>query len=106
MFLSSIELRGSRSPRHSGGSDPAFPKSSRRRARRVPVSFSLLHLVEIGAIAFGLHIVAVDEPQRGGIDAVTQAAAIPRAVGDDVAEMAVAVGRTYLRADHAVRAVS
>src|SRR5262249_54515963 len=51
-------------------------------------------------------VVAMDEAQRGGVDAVTQASTILGAIGEDMAEMAVAVGRADLRADHAVRSVA
>ena len=37
-------------------------------------------------------LVAMDEPERRGIDAVAQATAISGAIREDVAEMAVAVG--------------
>ena len=47
-----------------------------------------------------------DEAQRSGVDAIAQAAAIARAIVEDVAEMAVAVGRADLGADHAVRDVA
>src|SRR3546814_8552881 len=48
----------------------------------------------------------MDEAQRCRIDAVAQPATIGRTIGKDVAEMAVAVDRTYLGADHAVRGVT
>src|SRR3954451_5791979 len=41
------------------------------------------------------------ELQRRGIDAVTQARR-PRAVGEDMAEMAAALGAQHLSTDHAV----
>jgi len=57
-----------------------------------------LHLIQISPIAFGLHVVAVDEPQRGRVDAIAQTASIRRTIGKDVPEMAVAVRRTHLGA--------
>jgi hypothetical protein len=53
---------------------------------------NLLNLVEIFTVALALHVVAMDEPERRGIDAVAQATAISRAIREDVAEVAVAVG--------------
>ena len=48
----------------------------------------------------------MDEAQRGRVDAVAQAAAVARAVGEHMAEMAVAVRRAHLGADHAVGGVA
>ena len=42
---------------------------------------NLLNLIEIFAVALALHVVAMDEPERRGIDAVAQTTAISRAVG-------------------------
>ena len=53
---------------------------------------NLLNLIEIFAVALALHVVAMNEPERRGIDAVAQATAISRAIREDVAEVAVAVG--------------
>jgi len=53
---------------------------------------NLLNLIEILSVAFALHVVAMDEPERRGSDAVAQATAIGRAIREDVAEMAIAVG--------------
>jgi hypothetical protein len=53
---------------------------------------NLLNLIEIFAVALALHVVATDEPERRGIDAVAKATAISRAIREDVAEVAVAVG--------------
>jgi hypothetical protein len=41
--------------------------------------------------ALGLYVVVVDKPQRGRTDAAAQAAAGARAVGNDVAKVAVAM---------------
>ena len=54
------------------------------------------HLVYVISIALGLHIVAMDEPQRGRVDAIAQSAAVARPVGKYVPEMAVAVRRAHL----------
>src|SRR5262249_38284734 len=97
--------RGWRSPPLGGESGPACPRSSRRREPRVPRSSDILHLVEIGAVALGLHPVAMDEPERSRVDAIAHAPAIPRPVVEDVAEVAVAEFRTHLGADHAMRLV-
>src|SRR5262252_4239812 len=61
---------------------------------------NVLNLIEIFAVTFALHVVAMDEPERRGIDAVAQAASISRAIREDVAEVAVAVGRPDLGPDH------
>jgi hypothetical protein len=53
---------------------------------------NVLNLIEKFAVALALHVVAMDEPERSGIDAVAQAAAIGWAIREDVAEVAVAVG--------------
>src|SRR3712207_7534401 len=42
---------------------------------------------------------------RGGVDAVAHAARLPRPVGEDMAEMAVAFVRAHLDAAHAVAVV-
>src|SRR6185295_5035703 len=49
--------------------------------------------------------VLVHEPQRRRVDAVAQAAAIARTIVEDMSQMAVAVRRAYLGADHAMRIV-
>ena len=53
---------------------------------------NLINLIEIFAVALALHVVAMDEPERRGIDAVAQATAISGAIREDVTEVAVAVG--------------
>ena len=63
------------------------------------------HLVQVSPITLGLHLVAMDEPQRGRVDAIAQSAAVARPVGKYVPEMAVAVRRAHLGARHAVRSV-
>jgi hypothetical protein len=40
-----------------------MPQNSPLPERRVRQSSDILHLIEILAIAFGLHVVAMDEPQ-------------------------------------------
>ena len=47
----------------------------------------------------------MDEAQRGRVDAVAQTTAVARAVGENVAEMAVRMGGTHLGADHVVARV-
>src|SRR5262245_2292034 len=65
----------------------------------------ILHLVQVSPITLGLHVVAMDEPQRGRVDAIAQSAAVAWSVGKYVPEMAVAVHRSHLGARHAVRGV-
>src|SRR5215475_11122565 len=65
----------------------------------------ILHLVQVSPITLGLHVVAMDEPQRGRVDAIAQSAAVAWSVGKYVPEMAVAVRRAHLGARHAVRGV-
>src|SRR5262245_20019073 len=65
----------------------------------------ILHLVQVSPITLGLHIVAMDEPQRGRVDAIAQSPAVAWPVGKHVPEMAVAVRRAHLGARHAVRGV-
>src|SRR5215471_6429906 len=89
-----------------GGLDPRRPRSSGLREPHDPRTSNVFHLVKISAVALGLHVVAVDKPQRRRVDAVAQAAAVCRAVGKDVPEMAVAMRRSHLGADHAMRRVS
>ena len=82
--------RRSALPRHYGNDTYwlLFP-----RARPLGWSMlNLLNLIEIFAVALALHVVAMDEPERRGIDAVAQATAISGAIREDVAEVAVAVG--------------
>src|SRR3546814_11482896 len=69
------------------------------------VILDTLHLVEIGAIALGLQSVAGNEAQGRGVDAVAKPAAVLRAIGEHMAEVAVAMRRAHLGADRATRAV-
>src|SRR5512133_582824 len=60
------------------------------------ISYSCLgipHLVQVGRIALGLHVVAMDEPKRSRVDAVAQSATVLRPVRKYMTEMAVAVRR-------------
>src|SRR5262245_63225952 len=66
----------------------------------------ILHLVQVSPISLGLHIIAMDKPQRGRVDAIAQPTAILGSVGKYVTEMAVRVRRAHFSADHAVRAVT
>ena len=68
------------------------------RERRARQSSDVLHLVQVGRIALGLHVVAMDEPKRRRVDAVAQSAAVLRPVRKYMAEMAVAVRRAHLGA--------
>jgi len=45
------------------GLDPACPKSSHRQEQHVHSPLDILHLIDVGPIAFGLHIIAMDELQ-------------------------------------------
>jgi hypothetical protein len=49
---------------------------------------NLLNLIEIFAVALALYVVAMDEPERRGIDAIAQATAISGAIWEDVADRA------------------
>src|SRR4029077_12445721 len=65
---------------------------TRRRARDLLAARTyIFYLIQIRSVAFGFHVVAMDEPQRGGVDTITQAATISRAVGKDMTQMAVAM---------------
>src|SRR3546814_20483042 len=66
------------------------------------VILDTLHLVEIGAIALGLHSVAGNEAQGRGVDAVAKPAAVLRAIGEHMAEVAVAVRPSHPGAEHAM----
>src|SRR5208337_1964612 len=83
--------RVSRRPPGACGSDPACPRSSLRPGPHGPCSCQLLHLGQIGAVAFRLHDVARDETERRRVDAIAQAAFVARPVIENVAEMAVAM---------------
>jgi hypothetical protein len=55
-------------------------------------------LIEVVAVAFRLHVVAMDEAERGRVDAVAQTPPVARTVGEDMTQMAVAMGeRTSVR---------
>lgn len=69
-------------------------------------SSSILHLIHIGAVALGLHLVAGNEPQVRGVDAVPKPATIHRPVGEHVAEVAFPKGRADLGPDHPMRRVA
>jgi hypothetical protein len=66
----------------------AYETCRKIRLRRSPDVFDL---VEIVAVAFGLHPVARNEAERGRVDAVAQATAVRRAIFEDVPEVAVAM---------------
>src|SRR5690606_28271191 len=85
---------------------PASPRSSHPPAARVRSSPLFLHLVQIRAVALLLHPLAGDEAQRRRVDAVSQAAALRGTIREHVAQVAVAVGRADLGADHAVAGVA
>ena len=68
------------------GSDPASPRNIRLPVLRVRCSCHVLHLVDVIAVSFGRHVVTVDKPQGGRVDAIAQATTIRRAVGKDVAQ--------------------
>src|SRR5262245_53555047 len=59
---------------------------------------AVLHLVQVTRVTLGLHVVAGNEAQRRGVDAVAQAAAVLGAVGKDMTQMAVAMRRAHLGA--------
>ncbi|PAV92552.1 hypothetical protein WR25_25867 [Diploscapter pachys] len=68
-------------------------------------SADVFDLIQIGAVAFRLHRIAGHEAQRSGVDAIAQPAAIARTVGEDMAQVAVAMLRTHFGAHHAVAAI-
>ena len=59
-------------------------------------------MIQIVTVAFRFHIVAVNESKAGRVYAIPQAPAIGRPVREDVTQMAVAMRRAHLGADHAV----
>jgi hypothetical protein len=56
-------------------------------------------------VTLGLEVVAVDEAQRRGVDAVAQAALGRGSVGENMPEVAVAVARAHFGAHHDVAVV-
>jgi len=54
-----------------------------------------LHLVQVSAVAFRGHVVAMHEAQRGRVDAIAQSFLVARAILEDMAQMAVGGDRTY-----------
>src|SRR3954453_21749022 len=78
-----------------------------RSLRKMPVTSSanILDLVQVSRIPLGLHIVPMDEPQRGRVDAIAQSTAILRTVFEDVSQMAICMHGPYLGARHAMGAV-
>src|SRR5262249_43863404 len=64
-----------------------------------------LDLIEVGAVTFGFHAVARNEPQGRRVDAVAQPAAVLGTVVENMAEMAIPGGRAHLGANHAVRGI-
>ncbi|VTZ65365.1 hypothetical protein EMEDMD4_790389 [Sinorhizobium medicae] len=65
----------------------------------------ILHLVDECAIAFGLHFLARNEAECGGIDAVTQPTPVLGTVWEHMAKMTVTMRGAYFGADHTVRAI-
>src|SRR5258708_5295235 len=68
----------------------------------VPVSSDLLYLVQVSAVAFRGHVVAMHETQRSRVDAIAQSALVARAILEDMAQMAVPVDRAYFGTGHSV----
>src|SRR5215467_11451824 len=62
------------------------------QANSATAMMRLFNLIEVGAIPFRSHIVAMDEAQRGGVDAIAQPSLIRRSIFEHVAEVAVAGG--------------
>src|SRR5437773_12462269 len=83
-----------------------MPQKQPPREWRARQSSDVLHLVQVGRIALGLHVVAMDEPKRRRVDAIAQSAAVLRPVRKYMAEMAVAVRRAHLGAGRSVRRVA
>ena len=61
--------------------------------------------VSVLPVPLGLELVVGDESKGGRVDAVPEATLLGRAVIEDMAEMAVALGRTNFGPDHPVRPV-
>src|SRR5205823_2265529 len=89
-------------PRAVCGSIPASPRNIRRPA--VPYANRSRPLLRekspILSVALGFEVVEVDEPQRSGIDAVSQATGRAGAIGEHMTEMTVRARRPNLGADH------
>src|SRR6185312_10012592 len=67
-----------------------------RGAQSARDSSGILNLPEIRAVAFRLHLVSGNEPQRHGVYAIPQTATVWWAVGKHVPQMAVGMHRPYL----------
>ena len=58
----------------------------------------LFYLIQIRPVAFGFHVVAMDEPQRGRVDTIAQATPINRAIVKHMPKMTIAMReRTSVR---------
>src|SRR5215212_462383 len=57
-------------------------------------------------IPLALQLIEVDKAQRGRVDAVTHSACLNRAIGEDVPQVAVAVGRTHFGPNHPVARIA
>src|SRR5262245_13930568 len=64
-----------------------------------------LEQLEVGAVALALEFIKRNEAQGCGINAIAQAALLARAIGKDMAEMAVAMTGTNLGPNHAMGGV-
>src|SRR3546814_7902366 len=70
------------------------------------LSWTFLHLVQVRAVALGLHFLARNESQRGRVDAIAVPAAIGRPIGEHMAQVAVAMRRPDFGTGHAVADVA
>src|SRR3546814_10760151 len=89
-------LRPTKSPR----TYTLFPYTTLFRSPRI------LHLPKIISIPGRLHLLPRHEPQRRRVDAIPQHAHLARAVIEHVPQVAVAVHRKHLGADHPVRRIA
>src|SRR5215471_15290058 len=67
--------------------------------------FLLFEKRKVLAVAFFLQFLDRDEPEGGGVDAITQTALVGRAIIEHVAEMRIAFTATHFSAFHTKRAV-
>jgi hypothetical protein len=68
--------------------------------------FGRFEQLAIAAIPFPLQLVDWDEPERSGVDAVAQPARFAGTVGEDMSQVAIAVGGTNFGANHTVGCVA
>src|SRR6266446_5704871 len=70
---------------HRRGSGRACPEAAAGKYRTFLLSSDFLYLVQVSAVAFRGHVVAMHETQRSRVDAVAQSALVARAILEDMA---------------------